>query len=100
MRFDPTIELDETELFELIGDIVNYGFVQPGPHAIKRMGERGFTMRGVLEILKNGELIGTEFSEEHQNWKYKIRGIDLDGDEGTTVSAIIGRNTICLITVC
>lgn len=40
-----------------------------------------------------------EFSEEHHNWKYRIAGADIEGDELVLVIAVeIDENRITVIT--
>ena len=49
-------------------------------HAEDRMAERGY---------EKGDLVDTEYNDRAANWKYTIRGDDLDGDSGAVVIAII-----------
>jgi len=100
MLFDPTQELTAHEAKQLIREIVDLGNIIYGKHVNKRIKERNFTIRDVIYILKRGEVVDKEFNEEHQSWKYTIKGEDLEGDSGTVITAIIDSQRIFLITVC
>ena len=63
------------------------------------MQERNFTSRDVLYILMHGHISKKEFDEEHNNWQYAIKGEDLEGDDGTIVTAIVNSNRQVIITV-
>ncbi len=46
-----------------------------------------------------GYFHGKEFKIETHNWAYKIKGDDLEGDEGGVVTAIVSRHSCVIITV-
>ncbi len=100
MKFDPTKELSETDLKQMIRQILGSdGMLYYSSHAEIRMAERGYNYRDVTYIIEKGDLIGTEFNNKAGNWKYTIHGDDLDGDSGTVVIAIIKQREGVVITV-
>jgi len=46
-----------------------------------------------------GVVVGTEFDNERRNWKYRIKGEDIDGDEGIVITAIVSSYKLVIITV-
>lgn len=98
-NFTPDQELDERQALDLIREIVDTGHIIFSDHARDRMQERNFTSRDVLYILKHGHISKKEFDEEHNNWQYAIKGEDLEGDDGTIVTAIVNSNRQVIITV-
>ncbi len=100
MSFDPTQELSETDLKIKIRKILGSdGMLYYSSHAEERMVERGYNYRDVTFILEKGDLVDTEYSERAANWRYTIRGDDLDGDSGAVVIAIIKQREGVVITV-
>lgn len=99
MPFDPKKELDDSEAIQLISEIASFGSVQYGSHVAKRMKQRDFSLADIIYILNNGKISEKEYKEKRKNWKYKIVGKDLDGDEGVVITAIIYDWEIYLITV-
>ncbi len=100
MKFDPTQELSETDLKQMIRKILGSdGMLYYTRHAEDRMTERGYNYRDVTYILEKGDLINTEYNDSAANWKYTIHGDDLDGDSGTVVIAIIKQREGVVITV-
>jgi len=97
--FDPTREISDKEAHNLICDIKLRGFVHLSNHAEERMLERGFSMRDVLYILEHGAIVGKEYNENAQNWKYTVEGHGTDGEKGAAVTAIISSSTQVVITV-
>lgn len=100
MTFDPTEELRNKKAHAIIKDVLSRGgrIIIPG-HVKKRMQERGYRMQDVEFILLHGTITGKEFKKDCQHWRYTISGVDLDGDSGAAVTAILQRNAIALITV-
>ena len=99
MRFDPTKELSDKEALKIITEIVEYGFIHYSDHVKEQMKKRGYEAQDVEYILTNGNITKKDFSEEHQNWEYRIEGTDLDGDEGKIITAVIAINRLIIITV-
>lgn len=97
--FDPSRSISDKEALDLICEIKLRGFVHLSNHAEERMLDRGFTMRDVLNILEYGTIASKEYNENAKNWKYTIKGQDIDGEEGVAVTAIISSSTQVVITV-
>jgi hypothetical protein len=100
MTFDPKRKLSDQQALIRIREIVDTGEVRWGKHLRDRLSDRNFTIRDILYILRNGKVIKAEFDDDRQNWKYSVKGHDLEGVDGTVVTAIIGRHEIYLITAC
>ena len=100
MYFDPTQELSETDLKKIIRNVLgSEGMLYYSSHAEDRMAERGYNYRDITYILEKGDLVDTEYNDRAANWKYTIRGDDLDGDSGAVVIAIIKQREGVVITV-
>jgi len=99
MTFDPTEEIDDEKALALIRRIAIGSNLLYGRHVKQRMLERNFTIQDILYILQNGKLTEKAYKEECENWVYSIRGIDLEGEEGRVVTAIISEYSIQIITV-
>lgn len=98
-KFDPAAKLSDEKALKLIRDIVDHGTIIPSHHSDTRSNTRKFTDQDIIYILETGSLIGKEFEPKFNNWKYKIEGSDLDGEDGIVVTAIISSNSILIITV-
>jgi ribulose bisphosphate carboxylase small subunit len=100
MNFDPTQELAEPDLKKVIRSVLSSdGVLYYSRHAEQRMMERGYNYRDISYILERGYLVSSEYNARAANWKYTIRGEDLDGDGGTVVIAIIKQCEAVIITV-
>ena len=100
MKFDPTQELSETDVKQMVRRILGSdGILYYSSHAEIRMAERGYKYRDVTYILEKGDLIKTEYNDRTANWKYTFCGDDLDGDSGTIVIALIKQREGVVITV-
>lgn len=53
----------------------------------------------MLHMLQGGWiLVGTEFDDEHHNWKYRVAGKDIEGDDLSLIIAVDpGENRITVI---
>jgi hypothetical protein len=100
MNFDPTNELSETDLKTTIRKILGAdGMLYYTSHAKTRMEQRGYNYRDVTYIMEKGALVNTEYNDKVGNWKYTIRGDDLDGDSGAVVVTIVKQREGIVITV-
>ena len=65
------------------------------------MPKRGITMPELLHALRTGEVVrAPEWDDEHQQWKYRVEGLDTEGDELTSVTLIFDAQlTLYIITV-
>ncbi len=99
MKFDQSIEIPNDEAKSIIREIVAEGVLILSRHAKERMEDRGYTLQDVVHILLHGEIVKKEYKDKAKNWSYKVRGYDLENDEGTVVVAIIKRMSAIVITV-
>jgi len=69
------------------------------PHAKKRQGERGITLKDVLYALKNGvhKKSYDSFCVREQIWRYAIEGKTIDGAEIRVIVSLI--DGLAIITV-
>jgi len=99
MKFDQSIEIPDDEAQSIIREIVADGILILSHHAKERMAERGYTLQDVIHILLHGEIVNKEYKNKIMNWSYRIKGYDLENDEGAVVVAIIKRMSAVVITV-
>lgn len=76
----------------------NYSFTS---HAFARHNERKITLPEVLHVLKNGyeEKSKTKFTEEHNAWKYAIRGKTIRDEIDIRIIVAFDENNMMIITV-
>ncbi len=55
-------------------------------------------IQDVNYILRFGKLFKSEFSQEHNNWTYSLKGITVDGSKGAVVTVIVSERAIRMIT--
>jgi hypothetical protein len=82
--------------------IIEEGDVEPSWHCrTVRMRERHVDMDDILRVLEYGEITrAPEWSEEHLNWKYRVEGADVEGDDLAAVTVIIEEQmTLLIVTV-
>lgn len=54
------------------------------------MPKRSINELDIFSALETGEIRREpEWSDEHQNWKYRVEGFDADGDDLTAVTVIL-----------
>lgn len=54
------------------------------------MPKRKIKQSDILNVLETGEIKREpEWSDEHQNWKYRLEGFDVDDEELTVVTVIL-----------
>ena len=99
MKFNSADELEIKDALRIIREIVSDGTLIISNHAKERMRERGYSIHDVEYILLHGDITKKEFNEKTSNWKYTVKGKDLDGDDGGVALAIIRRMSSIVITV-
>jgi len=100
MPFDPTEQLTESKVKEMVRDILDHGGeLTLSYHARERMEERNYGYRDIRYIIGHGQMTDSVFNERANNWKYTFKGKDLDGDSGKVVLAIITAKNCIIITV-
>ena len=65
------------------------------------MRKRRVTMPDIVNTLKTGEVIKEpEWDDAQKNWKYRVEGVDTEGDELTAVTIIFDVSlTLFIVTV-
>jgi hypothetical protein len=63
------------------------------------MRERGVDDLDVAHVLREGQIIReAEWDPEHEEWKYRIEGTDVEGEELTAITVIFEAD-LSLLTV-
>ncbi len=65
------------------------GNVIPTEHCEDEMFEANADLPDVLNVLETGKITKHEWDEDFQNWKYRVVGTDIDGDELTAITVIV-----------
>lgn len=94
--------LSPPEAQRLVLLILDEGFVEPTYHCrYDSMRERNVTMPQLVHTLRTGRVHRSpEWDNAHEAWKYRVEGVDTDGDELTAVTVILERElTLRIITV-
>jgi len=75
------------------------GYFEPTDHCKLRMLQRNITTPQLVHSLKSGNVVGSEWDDEYERWKYKVEGVDTEGDSLTSISVIIEQDlTLVIIT--
>ena len=91
--------LSPTEAKRKIHLIFVEGIVDISNHCRRRMRERGVDDLDVAHVLREGRIIReAEWDSEHEDWKYRIEGVDIEGDELTAITVIFEAD-LSLLTV-
>ena len=73
------------------------------PYHCKRdsMPRRSVTLPDIVNTLQTGEIRRvSEWDDEHDNWKYRVEGVDTDGDDLAAITIIIEADfTLFIVTV-
>jgi len=94
--------LSPTDAKSLIEQIVAQGTVLLTGHCKRdSMPSRGVTFADVIKVLTDGQILrAAEWDDQYQNWKYRVEGCDLDGDDLTAITVIIESDfTVRVLTV-
>jgi hypothetical protein len=93
--------LDEEALRTAIDRIVMYGTIRETLHSARDRSYRNITERDILAMLEGKWSLEAppEWDEQHRNWKYRLKGLDVAGDELVLIVAVqIEFNRIDIIT--
>ena len=62
---------------------------------------RSVSMLDITHALRTGEIRrAPEWDDDRANWKYRVEGVDTDGDDLTAITVIIEANlTLLIVTV-
>jgi len=99
-RPEPHNKSEATKLIKAIARDKE-GMVNVRSHAKKRMKERNVDMLDILCAFRNGRILETpEWDIDHNEWKYKFTGNNVDGDPIAIITNIDEKKKqIVLVTV-
>lgn len=90
--------LSSKSVLEKARKYLNSGNVIPTPHLKKRMEEKNFNMQDVINIIENGEIPKPpEWNEEFGQFRYVVKGKDIEGIELNLVIAISTKEEMLTI---
>jgi len=95
-------KLSPAEATRKIRLILDEGTVDYSFHCLhQRMPERGVDTLDVEHLLGQGQVVReAEWSDEYNNWKYKMEGADIEGDELAAITVIVDEDfSVFVITV-
>lgn len=86
---------------KIIRGIATNGSIVPTYHVEFESGsDRNCNLQDVTEILKNGIVKDQpEYDKNHQNWKYRVEGKSIDGDDSIVITVILSYNELRAITI-
>lgn len=88
------------EVRAAIGWILTAGSVVPSVHCRRRMRERRVFMQDIEFCLKRGEPAERAvWSEQYSDWKYRMDGLDIEGDPLTLIVVFEIRSRLMVVTV-
>jgi len=93
--------LTEEALRTAVARIVMYGTIRETLHSARDRSYRNITERDILAMLEGKWSMDTppEWDEQHRNWKYRLKGLDVAGDELVLIVAVqVEFNRIDIIT--
>jgi hypothetical protein len=96
----PALSADEAKRKILF--ILDQGIVEPTWHCrAETMPRRGVEMTDLLHALKTGVILrDPEWDDEYDNWKYRVEGEDIDGEDLRAITVIIEADlTLLIVTV-
>ncbi len=75
--------LDEDRLREVLQRIVYYGEIKEAFHSAHERAYRNISQDDILAMLEGAWTLAAkpDWDETHKNWKYKLAGHDIEGDE-------------------
>src|SRR5258708_32815348 len=82
-------KLSPAEAKRKIQLILEEGTVDFSGHCRRRMRERGANDLDIVHVLEEGQIIReAEWDSDYENWKYRVEGADVEGEEITVISVI------------
>jgi len=89
-----------SKAIKCIREIANFGDVRTTAHCRKRMVERGFSFQDLLSILLNGEIRREpEYDPNHDQYKYRVDGNTIDGDEAVAITVIVSVHAVLVVSI-
>ena len=91
--------LSPPEATRRIRSILEEGTIDYSAHCWrKRMPERSVTTLDVEHLLRKGQVIReAEWDSDCCNWRYRVEGTDIEGDELTAITVIVEQNFSLLV---
>jgi hypothetical protein len=90
--------LNSSEAERLIRLIVNEGTVKISAHCRQRMRWRRVNVHDLVHLLLTGEVKRlAEWDSDNCNWKYRVEGIDINGNELTAITVIIESDMLLVV---
>ena len=67
-----------------------YGVLRETGHSARDRSYRNITERDIIAMLEGKWLLDAppEWDEQHRNWKYRLKGLDVSGDELVLIVAL------------
>jgi hypothetical protein len=98
----PSKSLSEIALRQFVTKGLEKGWIREAFHAEHERAYRNISMEDVLYGLERSDwiLVATpDYDPQHKNWEYKIKTVDIDGDELTLkIAPNLTDGTITVIT--
>jgi hypothetical protein len=91
--------MNKSDAKNILRGLAKYGKVAYSDHSIEQMLKRSITTEDILYVLMWGKIKSIERDITRQNWKCKIIGEDLDGEELTVLAAICSELETVIVTV-
>ena len=78
--------------------ILEQGTFEMTSHARERMRKRNASYQDIVNTLETGQILREpEWDEGHGHWKYRVEGVDLDGDSLTAITVIFDSEMSLLV---
>lgn len=74
--------LDEEGLWSVVQRIVYYGEIKESFHSASERAERNISQDDIVAMLEGKWALESapNWDDEHKNWEYELKGVDLEGD--------------------
>ena len=81
--------------------ILEEGTIYISGHCRRRMRTRGVDDLDIAHVLEKGQIIRqAEWEPDHENWKYRVEGTDIEGDELTAITVVFEADlSLAIVTV-
>lgn len=97
---DNNDKLSSKETLDTIRDIAQLGNVILTGHVKRRMRERDYSIDDIVLILSKGEIIEPpEYDKEYNNWKWKVQGHAIEGDQAAVIVVILSHRELLCLTI-
>jgi hypothetical protein len=92
---------DIREAEEKIHNIAKFGSIILSHHCSRdSMGERGYDTNDLYKVLSEGKINDPpEYDEEYCDWKFKVEGKAIEGDEAVVITVIQSHRELFCITI-